>query len=412
VALHRGRHSTPRHHPLRLAVAVAAVITAVVLLQMSRSIPTPVVRAATLASTTSTVSGASPALPWPKTGQAAVAVPGRGLLIQSGPESPVPIASLTKIMTAYVVLTDHPLAPDAQGPEVAIDQADHDEALDDDYDGATEVPVLAGESLSERQLLNGLMVHSANNFADVLADWDAGSVPAFVARMNSTAAGLGMRSTHYVDANGLDAHSVSTAADQLRLAMVAMANPTFAGVVGQTSITLPIAGLIPNFVSSIGTDGIVGVKSGFTQAAMGCLVMAALRPVSGRNVTVLAATTGQPGDDPLGAANLTDIGLVDAVGRDLRESPVLASHTEAAMVTTPWLDRAVPAETTRGVTLLAWPGDEVRLSFVPDRLVAGSRAGTMAGHVIVSDGTEKVTVAVRTTAPVTKAPLSWRLARG
>jgi serine-type D-Ala-D-Ala carboxypeptidase (penicillin-binding protein 5/6) len=411
VARHRGRHRTTRHHPLRWGVAVAAVVTAVVALQMSRSVPVPVVRAA-LATTASTVSGASPALPWPTAGQAAVAVPGRGLLVQSGPETPVPIASLTKIMTAYLVLTDHPLTPGAQGPEVALTQADHDEALDETSAGDTEVPVLAGETLSERQLLNGLMVHSANNFADVLGQWDAGSVPAFVARMNATASRLAMHDTHYVDANGLDPHSVSTAADQLRLTMAAMALPTFAAVVGQRSITLPIAGVIPNFVSSIGVDGIVGVKSGFTQAAMGCLVMAALRPVAGRNVMVMAATTGQPGLDPLAAANLTDIGLVDAVGRDLRDRPVLSSHTEAAVVTTPWLDRAVTADTNRGVTLLAWPGDVVRLSFVPHRVVAGSRAGAMAGHVIVSDGAEEVTVAVRTTAPVTKAPLTWRLARG
>ncbi len=66
------------------------------------------------------------------------------------------------------------------------------------------MPVQPGEELTERQLLNGLLVHSANNFADVLAQWDAGTMPAFVAKMNAAAAALGMAHTHYADASGLD----------------------------------------------------------------------------------------------------------------------------------------------------------------------------------------------------------------
>ena len=64
--------------------------------------------------------------------------------------------------------------------------------------------VQPGEKLNERQLLDGLLVHSANNLADVLAQWDAGSIPAFVAKMNATATSLGMTHTHYADASGLD----------------------------------------------------------------------------------------------------------------------------------------------------------------------------------------------------------------
>ena len=65
--------------------------------------------------------------------------------------------------------------------------ADQAEASAEEGAGATNVPVQPGEKLTERQLLNGLLVHSANNFADVLARWDAGTVPAFVAKMNATA---------------------------------------------------------------------------------------------------------------------------------------------------------------------------------------------------------------------------------
>jgi D-alanyl-D-alanine carboxypeptidase (penicillin-binding protein 5/6) len=330
--------------------------------------------------------------------------------VQSGPETAVPIASLTKIMTAYLILRDHPLSPTAQGPGVSIDANDQNEAAADENNGATSVPVQAGEVLTERQLLNGLLVHSANNFADVLAQWDAGTVAAFVARMNAMAVTLGMRQTHYADANGLSAQSVSSAGDQLRVAVRAMAIPTFAAVVSQTSIVLPIAGEIPNYVSSIGTDGIVGVKSGFTQAAMGCLVIAADRMVAGRKVLVMAAVTGQPGITPLDTANTADVTL-DAVAADLHESPVLARHVRAATVGTAWHDDGVPADTTRAVTFLEWPGDVVRMAFTPIPVKVGARTGTLAGTLVISDGAEHASVPVRTTAVVTPPPLTWKLKR-
>jgi serine-type D-Ala-D-Ala carboxypeptidase (penicillin-binding protein 5/6) len=408
VALGRGRHGAPRSHRFVWG-AVASLVVVLVSLQVTRAVPVPVVRPA-LATTTAAVPGDPPTLPWPTTGQGAVAIPGRGLLMQSGPETPVPIASLTKIMTAYLILRDHPLSPTSQGPGVSMDANDQNEAAIDESGGATSVPVQVGEVLTERQLLNGLLVHSANNFADVLANWDAGTIAAFVARMNAMAVTLGMHHTHYADTNGLSSQSVSTAADQLRVAMKAMALPTFAAVVSQTSITLPIAGVIPNYVTSIGTDGIVGIKSGFTQAAMGCLVMAADRMVGDQKVLVMAAVTGQPGMAPLDTANAADVSLVDAAAGDLRERPVLARQTEAATVDTSWGD-VVPADTRRSVTLLAWPGDAIRMTFTPSPVAIGARPGTLAGQLAVSDGPERVTVPVSTTAKVTAPPLSWKLKR-
>lgn len=388
----------------------ATLVVVLLALQVSRAVPAPVIHPA-MVTTSADIPGSPPTLPWPAVGQGAVAVPGRGLLMQSGPETSVPVASLTKIMTAYLVLRDHPLSPTAQGPGVTMNTADQNEAEADENAGATSVPVQTGEVLTERQLLNGLLVHSANNFADALANWDAGNVGAFVARMNAMAVTLGMHNTHYADPNGLSAQSVSSAADQLRVAVKAMSLPTFAAVVSQTSIILPIAGIIPNYVNSIGSDGIIGVKSGFTQAAMGCLVLAADRMVAGRKVLVMAAVTGQPGLVPLDTANTADVALLDAAAGDLTERPVLARHWRAATVGTPWLDNPIPADTTRAVTLLAWPGDVVSLKFTPHRVRVGARAGTLAGSLLVSDGIEHVTVPVRTTAPVTKPSLSWKLKR-
>jgi len=376
--------------------------------QLTRQLPAPTTRMV-LASSLK-VPGVAAPIPWPAEGEGAVAVPALGLVLSPGAEHPVPIASLTKIMTAYVVLRDHPIAPEVQGPGVTIDPAEQNEEMEEAEANDTSVPVQAGEVLSERQLLDGLMVHSANNFADALATWDAGSVPAFVSKMNATAASLGMTATHYADADGIDSQTTSTPVDQLRVASAAMTIPTFAAVVGQPSISLPLAGTITNYVRQIGTDGIVGVKSGFTQAALGCLVLAGERTVAGHVVLVLAAVTGQPGLDPLDAAAQQTVSMLDAAAGSLREVQAVTPGEEIATVKTSWDSDPVAGAAGEGLSALAWPGDTLRMSidFLPlaDRAPDGTRLGTLS--VIV--GSERLSVPVLSAGRIKPPSLAWRLA--
>lgn len=402
------RRRLARRRLQALAVAVAAVVvTAVGVANLTASPPALTITAGGHPGTTA--AGMAPTLPWPATGGAALAVPAAGVLVQSGPEAPVPVASLTKMMTAYLVLRDHPLAPTAQGPVITMTASDLADAAADEDGGDTSVPVTVGERLTERQLLDGLIVHSANNFADTLARWDAGSVAAFVAKMNATADRLGMRHTHYVDTNGIDAGSVSTAADQLRLAGRAMALPAFAAVADQPVVDLPLAGELANYVSAVGQDGVVGIKSGFTQAAMGCLVLAADRQVDGRTVLVLAAVTGQPGYDPLGTAQNADLALVDAAPQDLARRTVVAAGTTVASVHAKWSTTAVPVRTGGSASLLVWDGSSVRTSVTVDHLRAPLPAGSRVGTLTASDGSQAVSVPLVSTGSVAPPGMAWRL---
>ncbi len=267
----------------------------------SQRITRPLARPAVLVShpAAPVVPGAAPALPWPAVGQGAVSVPALGFTAQSGPEAPVPIASLTKMTNALVVLHDHPLPAGASGPSVTIGAADVAEYDDELHNDQSTVPIAIGEQLTERQMLEGMLTQSANDMAYVLALWDAGSIPVFVAKMNALASSLGAVSTHYVDASGYDPASVSTAADCLRIAAAGMRDPTFSQVVGMSSVTLPLLGTRPNIVPEIGSDNVVGVKSGYTSKAKGCMVLAANRVVDGRPVLVLAAVLGQPVPPPV-----------------------------------------------------------------------------------------------------------------
>lgn len=244
---------------------------------------------------TYTIPGTAPTLTWPSVGQAAVEVEGMGTLGTSGDMStPVPIASVTKTMTAYQVLLDHPLTAEEQGPAITVSQQDADLYGEDIDQGDSAVALTAGEQLTERQALEALMLASADDVATMLAEWDAGSVDAFLAKMNATAAGLGMTHTTYADPAGLDSATVSTATDQMLLAQTALLQPALAAVADETSATIPVAGTIHNINTLLGQDGVVGIKTGSTDAAGACLLFAAKVTVDGQNEMVIGAVLGQP----------------------------------------------------------------------------------------------------------------------
>ena len=237
---------------------------------------------------------APPSTVWPAYGQAAVQI--GASQVRAGPnQHPAAIASVAKVMTAYLVLRDHPLRPGDDGPTITltdIDVADTDRRR---RQQESVVSIAPGEQLTQRQALQALLLPSANNIAAVLARWDAGSVDRFVARMNATARSLGMTRTRYTDPSGYDDATVSTAADQTRLVDRAMRLPVFASIVATTSATLPVAGDVYNTNRLLGYNGFVGVKTGSTAAAGGCFAFRAIRWNHGKRTTVTGVVLGQPG---------------------------------------------------------------------------------------------------------------------
>ena len=128
--------------------------------------------------------------------------------------------------------------------------------------------VQAGEQLTERQLLEALLIPSGNNIAQMLAAQVAGSETRFIAEMNAEARALGMDHTIYTDPSGFDPSTVSTAADQLRVFQRAMRFPVFRQIVSMASVTLPVAGTLTNYNPLI-AEGYAG-KTGSDSAAEGC----------------------------------------------------------------------------------------------------------------------------------------------
>src|SRR5207248_2472860 len=224
-----------------------------------------------------------------------------------------PIASVAKVMTAYLVLRDHPLRPGEDGPSITL--TDADVADTDRRRGQHEsvVSVAAGERLTELQALQALLLPSASKIAAVLARWDGGSSGRFVFRMNATARSLGMTHTRYTDPSGYDDATVSTAVDQVRVVNRAMRLPVFASIVATPSATLPVAGTVHNTDTLLGRDGFVGVKTGSDAAAGGCFAFRAVRRIDGKRTTITGVVLGQPGRDRIAAGLAAAAALVDRI---------------------------------------------------------------------------------------------------
>lgn len=348
---------------------------------------------------------------WPSSGEAALATWDGKLIGTSGPVAAVPIASVTKVMTAYLTLTEHPLALGRGGPSFTITASEAAHLSARIAAGESLVDVYAGETFDELQALQALLIPSADNMAAALARFDAGSRSAFVARMNSTAASLGMTHTHFVDPSGLDPGSVSDPADLVRLAAAAMRLPVFARIVDEPSTTIPAVGTVTNYNSLVGTDGFVGIKTGSTPRAGGCLLFAVVRGVDGRRVRLLGAVLGQQGTSItsiISAALDASRRLVDSWYSSLADTVLIPAGT-------PVLSLRRAGVTTRVVTdsplrVLAPPGSQVSVRL---RLSGGdpgrARPGEpITGRLVASTETGTVSVGLSGHAPPSPS-LGWRL---
>ena len=254
-----------------------------------------------------------PSTVWPAAGQAAFLQAGQSQ-VHAGPnQHAAPIASVAKVMTAYLVLRDHPLGLGQDGPTIRLTDADVADTERRRGRGESVVSITAGEQLTARQALQALLLPSANNIAAALARWDAGSVDRFVARMNATARSLGMTHTRYTDPSGYDDATVSTAADQVRLVDLAMRLPVFASIVATPSATLPVAGTVHNTNALLGYKGFVGVKTGSTDAAGGCFAFRAIRWIDGKRTTITGVVLGQPGHNRIAAGLAAADAMVDRI---------------------------------------------------------------------------------------------------
>ncbi|MFJ9962751.1 D-alanyl-D-alanine carboxypeptidase [Streptomyces avermitilis] len=367
---------------LILLIIVFAVAQAV------RPLPTPTL--GLTANETYTFEGGKLDLPWPGQGQSAVEVEGVGTVGTAGKQAPKPIASVAKIMTAYVILEEHPLKGTAAGDKITVDQQAEDESKNEDESTAA---MTKGQKFTERQMLQMLMIPSGNNAARLLARWDSDS-KTFVGKMNAAAKKLGMTNSTYTDPSGLEKTTVSTATDQLKLAKAVMQKDVFRSIVGMAKADIPgLKGTIYNnndlLVKQV---GVIGLKTGSSTPAGGNLVWAATKTVNGKVQTIYGAVLNQDAGtgrvwDSLQLALTNSQKLIDKVQQGLISARVVKKGQVVGYVDDQ-LGGRTPVVATENMTAVGWPGLKTKISIgAGDKTVPHeAKAGKVVGELTVGDG--------------------------
>ncbi|WP_405440005.1 hypothetical protein OG373_22950 [Streptomyces avidinii] len=374
-------------------VALLALILAVV--QLVRPLPEP--KLVMTEKSAYTFDGAAPQLPWPAEGQAYMAAAGLGTLGQSGEQKPVPIASVTKSMTAYIILRDHPIKKGEQGAMIDVDKTAETEGKKNNStdNESTLDTVKEGDKISEYDAIAALMIPSANNIARLLARWDSGSQEAFVKKMNETAKELGMTKTTYTDPSGLDATTVSTAEDQVKLGLKLVEIETLLDITKKPSWIDPSGKKWDNWNRLVPYNDSLGIKTGTTTKAGGNLLFAAQKKVGNTNQLIVGAVLGQHKSPIIDTVIAASKQLMIATQKALEGAPVVKKGAVVGYVDD-GLGGRTPVVATADVQAVGWASltVDVKLADGGGKLPQTATAGTEVGLLTVGEGASQVKVPV------------------
>jgi serine-type D-Ala-D-Ala carboxypeptidase (penicillin-binding protein 5/6) len=389
----------------RISLAALALLIAVGGWNYLR--PVPAVAATSSRLSQYVITGTPPDLPWPATGSAAVGASHLGLIATSGDQQPAPSGSAAKVMTALVLLADKPLAVGEDGPTLIMTDQDVATYKADAKDQQSVVPVTAGERLTEYELLEALLIPSANNIADTIARWDAGSVAAFVGKLNDRSAALHLTHTTFADPSGISVQTVSTPGDLITLGMAAMQQDVVAQIVGEAQTTLPVAGLVYNTDGALGQSGIIGIKTGVNDGAT--FLFAANATVDGHPVTLYGCVMRQP---TLAIAFDAAKALANTMESALKMRAIVARNDVVGAYDAEWGSHA-DVVATADLAFVEWPGMILRWRLEPKPLAVDGfvPSGTPAGKLHLVLGDQQADVPLATSGSLDPPSLFWRLSR-
>jgi len=286
------------------------------------------------------------------------------ILAEQNADTQMLVASTTKILTAAL----------------ALEHADPDEVVEIMPEAVgiegSSMYLRAGEEITVRDLLYGLMLASGNDAAVALAYHVAGGIPEFATLMNEKAAELGMEQSHFSNPHGLDAEDhYSTARDMALLTAWAMGMPDFVQIVSTRQVQAAGRSLVNHNKLLWRYEGALGVKTGFTKASGRSLVSAAER-----DGTMLICVTLSAPDDWDDHAALYDWGFA----RYKYHAPIVAGDVYVTVPVIAGMQDQVDLVAEMNLSLLVSPDDVVTVDMqVPRFVYAVVRANEQAGRVIV-----------------------------
>ncbi len=405
-----GSHSSRGSFALRRVVAVlvglVVLVVAVGVIQVLRPVPAPTFTSSM--NLPASVGGRAPTIPWPTQGSATLDVQGIGSFGSHGSSAPVPIASVAKMTTALLIIHDHPLQLGQSGPSLTLTQSDYQTYLQMKAAVDSVMAVAPGETLTEYQLLQALLIPSADNIAITLAHWDAGSVSAFVAKMNTFAKQLGLKGTTYTDPSGLNSSTVSTPQDQLKIAELVEKNPVLAHIVSEPQATLPVVGVVYNVDYDLGHDGIIGVKTGSTPSGGDFAFAADVNVAGGATDKVVGVVLDQQGLQPLITALDMAKTLVKSVASVPRSVSIVTSGGVVGRISVAGVG-SIPVVAKNAISAQEWPGLTQSSNYKFTLKKAPIKKGQVVGVLTIQVGEQHFSTILLAGASIGSTPLGYRL---
>ena len=346
-----------------------------------------------------------PAVTFPAYGASGVGAVGYpGVLASAGSTDPLPIASISKVITAMVVLDAHPLALGEAGPDITfgdIDQGYYDAQL---ADGGVVESVSVGQVMSQRNVMNVMLMESANNYAESLATWAYGSEAAFVDAARAWLAAKGLASTTIEEPTGVSPNNRSTVADLVELARLAEQDPVVSEITSTKTLDVPDIGTIENRNELLGIDGVDGIKTGTLDEAGSCLLFSQEHTVGSTTITIVGVVLGGPDHDTIDAAIRSLLAEVDA---GFTEVTLTTAGQEFASYESPWGDRA-SAVAAKDASITVWSATPVTADVSVDELHLAEKDAEV-GRLVFTAGTQTVTVPLTLSATIDDPGPWWRL---
>ncbi|MDQ0614989.1 D-alanyl-D-alanine carboxypeptidase (penicillin-binding protein 5/6) [Microbacterium sp. W4I4] len=339
---------------------------------------------------------------WPGIGSAAIGIQGMSTLASTTERAE--IASITKIASVMMVLEKLPLKVGEQGPSFEFTKADHRDYLQYRWSNQSSLDVPVGGSLTEYQMLQGVLLGSANNYIDRLARELWGSEAAFAEASATWLSDHGVEGISLHSPSGFDHDNVATPAALVRLGEVAMENPVLAEIVGTRSAEIPGVGTVTNTNKMLDDAGVIGMKTGTLTQQWNLLTA---KDVASGDTTVRLFTSvlGQESNaDRLAVSRQ----LLAGVEKSLAEQPVsVPKGTVVGRVSTEWGDK-VDVVTDADAKVVLWNGAAATATAdlaLGSKSTAGSKVGTLTTEGPVDTVQTPVSLAADVEAP----SAWWRL---
>lgn len=267
-------------------------------------------------------------------GQWAVAINGATVLNSADNLEIRPTASTAKMILALAVMEKKPFELGESGEMITIDTEMYNKYLWYASHNGSNTQVVLGEEISEYDALASALLASSNNMADSLAIWAFGSVDEYRSYATEMLLRIGANNTTIgKDASGYDESTVSTAENLAKIGDAVLKQPVLAEIVGRTEISIPVAGVIKNTNKLLGTNGIIGVKTGYIGAASGyCLVSGYKEGLENITVALLGAPTRQKSFDD----SLT---IVNEMQEKVKSREIVTENEEVGYFESWWLGK-------------------------------------------------------------------------